>query len=98
MTSATECFPMVLLESLACGLPVISYNCPHGARNIITNGKDGVLVEHNNIEAFSNELVYLIENSEKRELMGQAALKNIERFNENKVMGKWLKLFKSQVQ
>lgn len=98
MTSATECFPMVLLESLACGLPVISYNCPHGARNIITNGKDGVLVEHNNVEAFSNELVYLIENSEKRELLGQAALKNIERFNENKVMGKWLKLFKSQVQ
>ncbi|UMB55463.1 glycosyltransferase family 4 protein [Lutibacter sp. A64] len=98
MTSATECFPMVLLESLACGLPVVSYDCPYGPRNIITNEEDGILVKHNNIEAFSVALAQLIKNSEKRKLMEQAALKNIARFNEHKVMEKWLKLFKIKAQ
>ena len=94
LTSATECFPMVLLESLACGLPIVSYNCPHGPKNIITNGEDGVLVQHNNVTAFANELAKLINNKELRGEMGEKALKNIKRFEENKIMQQWLNLFK----
>ncbi|MCF6168481.1 glycosyltransferase family 4 protein [Lutibacter sp.] len=94
MTSKTECFPMVLLESLACGLPIISYNCPFGPKNIITDKKDGVLVNHNNIDAFASELTQLIKNTELRKKMEINTKKNVERFDENIVMQLWIQLFK----
>jgi len=95
LTSSTECFPMVLLESLACGLPIISYNCPFGPKNIITNGEDGILVAHNNIELFAAELSKLIENKELRKKMEINALTNVKRFDEKKIMQQWVQLFKS---
>ena len=96
LTSATECFPMVLLEALNCGLPVVSYDCPHGPRNIITNNKDGVLVAHNNITAFAKELSKLIDDAPLRTEMGENGLENITRFNEKNIMAKWLRLFKNK--
>ncbi len=95
MTSKTECFPMVLLESLSCGLPIISYNCPFGPKNIITDKKDGILVNHNNIDTFASELAKLIKNIELRKMMEINAKKNVKRFDENIVMQQWIQLFKS---
>ena len=95
LTSATECFPMVLLESLACGLPIVSYNCPHGPNNIITNNEDGVLVTHNNVEAFSHNLTNLIRDEKGRLNMQKNALQNVKRFEETNIMQQWLNLFKS---
>jgi glycosyltransferase involved in cell wall biosynthesis len=95
MTSATECFPMVLLESLANGLPIISYDCPNGPRNIISKGEDGVLVAHNNIEDFSKKLGELIKDTQLRKNMEMNAVKNVNRFNEKFIMEQWLSLFKT---
>ncbi len=94
LTSATECFPMVLLESLSNGLPIISYDCPHGPANIISDRKDGILVEHNSIDIFATNLSKLITDTESRATMENNALKNINRFREDIVMKKWLDLFK----
>lgn len=94
LTSLTECFPMVLLEALSCGLPIISYDCPHGPKNIIKNNQDGILVEHNNIESFSNELSKIIRNEKLRTQMGITAINNVKRYSEDKVMEKWIQLFK----
>ncbi len=95
LTSATECFPMVLLESLAYGLPIVSYDCPYGPRNIITNGEDGVLVKHNNIEDFANKLAELMKDEKLRSNMENNALNTIKRFEEEKIMLQWLNLFKN---
>lgn len=93
MTSLTECFPMVLLESLSCGLPIVTFDCPNGPRNIITNGEDGILVEHNNITQFANALNKLIENSKLRLQMGTNGHENIKRLLPVYVMDIWMKLF-----
>ena len=95
MTSLTECFPMVLLEALSCGLPIISYNCPNGPKNIITNNQDGIIVKHNNIELFSKILSEFIRNNKLRKQMEINAINNVKRFSEDRVMKKWSQLFKN---
>jgi glycosyltransferase involved in cell wall biosynthesis len=93
MSSQTECFPMVLLEAMSCGIPCVSFDCPTGPRNIITDGKDGLLAEHDSVEELANKINYLIENPGIRKKMGGRARKNIKRFSAVIVMEQWQKLF-----
>lgn len=93
MTSRQECFPMVLLEAMAFGLPVISYNVPNGPKDIIKDNEDGYLVSPFNIEEYVEKLASLIEDSKKREFMGNNAYKNIERYSIENISKEWEKLF-----
>lgn len=93
VSSRYEGFSMVILEAMACGLPVVSFDCPHGPRNIINNGEDGILVEHLNSKALANNICYLIEHPELRKAMGKKAKENIKRFSRDSVMKQWTELF-----
>lgn len=93
MSSLTECFPMVLLEAMSCGLPVVSFNCPNGPRNIIKHSEDGILVNYLNTSALANSLIDLMQHDTKRKQLGMQAKKNVHRFSEDCIMPLWLKLF-----
>lgn len=93
MTSKTECFPMVLLEAMSNGLPVMSYNCPHGPAAIIENNKQGFLTEVNNITSFAEKLSYLISSDSIRTKMSGEAIHKAKQFQANVVMDQWNKLF-----
>ncbi len=95
MTSATECFPMVLLEAQAAGMAVISYDCPNGPRNIIKHNENGILVKNQDVNQFSNELKMLINNVKHQKDIQLKSLNTIHEFNENTIMKKWDALFKS---
>jgi glycosyltransferase involved in cell wall biosynthesis len=98
MSSQTECFPMVLLEAMSCGIPCVSFDCPTGPRNIITDGKDGLLAEQDNVVGLADKIIYLIENPDILKIMGESAKENIKRFSSGIVMEKWQKLFKKLLQ
>jgi glycosyltransferase involved in cell wall biosynthesis len=95
MTSLTECFPMILLEALASGLPIVSYDSPHGPKNIITNNEDGFIVENQNTVALVDKISFLINNIQARIAMGKVAKQNSYRFATSAVMMQWDNLFKN---
>lgn len=93
MTSATECFPMVLLEAQAAQMALISYDCPHGPKNIITNTVTGILTPHNDIGKFANRLEELLKNTTDRKHMAQRAQKEVSVFSAPEIMSLWKTLF-----
>lgn len=97
MSSRNECFPMVLLESLSIGLPIVSFDCPTGPRNIITQNEDGFLVDNGNCEHLSDKIVHLIQNEKRRLEMGINAKKNSYRFEKTVIMKKWQLVFKQLI-
>lgn len=95
LSSVTECFPMVLLESLAVGLPIVSFDCPNGPRNIITDEEDGFLAEYQNIADLAKKILFLLQNQEQRTLFGHNAKQNSLRFSTPVVMNEWINLLHS---
>jgi len=89
MTSATECFPMVLLEAQTAGLPIVSYDCPNGPRNIISHGVDGLLTAHNEIAIFAQTLAQLMKDENLQLQMQVAGPEKATKFSANKVMQQW---------
>lgn len=89
LSSRVDNFPMVLLEALSHGLPVVSFDCPTGPRNIITSNSDGLLVKNGDTDALADGLLALINDAQKRSTMGASALKNVMRFSPAVVMQQW---------
>ena len=97
MSSRYEGFPMVLLEALACGVPCVAFDCPHGPRNVITDGEDGILVDYLNSKELAEKICILMDDKKKRKEMGQNGRKNVLRYSPRIIMPQWVSLFESLI-
>ena len=94
-SSRFEGFGMVLTEAMACGLAVISFDCPWGPGSIISQNEDGVLVEAERTDLLAEAIDSIINNPEKRQTLAQNAIKNVKRYQMDKIALQWKKLFDS---
>ena len=93
MSSRYEGLPMVLIEAMSCGLPIVSFDCECGPRELIKEGINGFLVKPFETEQLADKICELIEDEPLRELMGVNAQKEVKRFSKLSVMHQWISLF-----
>jgi glycosyltransferase involved in cell wall biosynthesis len=96
-TSLAEGFGMVLVEAMQMGLPVVSYDCPCGPSEIITNDNDGFLVPLHHIDDFENIVLNLIQNVSLRKIIGNNAKDSSQRFTTENIIPQWLLLYKQLI-
>lgn len=94
-SSRFEGFGMVIIEAMACGLAVVSFDCPWGPSSIIANGEDGILVENERVDLLAEAMSSLIDNPDKREMLAKSAIQNVQRFCMDQIAERWKNLFES---
>ncbi|MDW7761968.1 MAG: glycosyltransferase [Acidobacteriota bacterium] len=88
--SRSEGFPNAMVEAMAAGLPVISFNFQAGPEEILVNNHNGILVENGNTEKLAEKIDLLIENKEERVRLGKNAKEIRIRLDRNKICREFL--------
>ena len=91
--SRGEAFPMVALEALANGLPIISFDIP-ALREINSNSKAIIIAEQDNIADLAAKIKQYI-TTENRQKRGEASRKLAANYSLEKIGAKWLSLIGS---
>ena len=97
MSSHYEGFPMVMIEAMACGLPVVCFDFKCGPRDIIVEGENGLIVPDGDIEGLAEVMMTLMEDEELRKRMGKNAKRVVETYSEERVMGQWINLYEETI-
>jgi glycosyltransferase involved in cell wall biosynthesis len=93
LPSRFEGFSLVAIEAMACGLPVVSFDCENGPRNIIRDGQNGFLVQPFDVDAFAERLLMLIRDEELRHKMGAEARQSSRQYHIEDIALRWKSLF-----
>lgn len=95
MSSNYEGFPMVMIEAMACGLPVVSFDYKCGPKDIIQPGINGLLVPNGDIQALAYAMMVMMADEAYRKMLSQNARKVVDTYSEQAVMSQWIRLFTS---
>ncbi len=88
LSSTYEGMPNVILEAMACDLPIISTNIP-GAREILNKGKYGLLVNSEDEDDLVNKMIEVAGDPNLRKNLKQKSIRRIADFDYKKIIVKW---------
>ena len=94
LSSKFEGLPNVLLEAQVLKKFIISSNCPTGPREILLNGKGGLLFEIGNFKELADKIIFYKKNKKKLSKLIKLSYKKLYRFDYNSNLNKYFKLIK----
>ena len=92
LTSVSESFGLVLVESMSCGTPPVAFDIRVGPATIIEDNVSGFLVPNRDEDLFAQKLIQLIDDAELRAAMSGRATERAAVFYKDHVLQQWLKL------
>ena len=97
LSSRYEGFPLVMIEAMSVGLPIVSYMCPTGPQDILDNGRTGFLVPMGDENTFAEKVCTLIENDILRKTMGEMASEESKEYSAENIVQRWMALFRNLI-
>ena len=97
LSSKFEGLPNVLLEAATLGKFIISSNCPTGPKEILLNGKGGLLYNTDDSNDLKNKILFFIKNRSKSRKMLLHTKKKLTRFSYKKNLNKYLEVIKELI-
>lgn len=96
-TALTEAFGMTILEAFSYNIPVISYDCKSGPKEIIRDGVNGYLVEVNDTQTLADKILKLISNHQLLEEFSANTSLDLHKFDKEKIMQEWINFYEEIV-
>lgn len=94
LSSLYEGFPMVLVEAMALGIPVVSTDCPSGPAELITQDVNGLLIPLNNEEALSRALLRILSDRALSSALSEGGRKRAEDFGVSRISEEYRHMFR----
>lgn len=89
LSSRFEGFGMVIVEAMSKGLAVVSFDCPRGPSEIISDGRDGLLVPALDVSALGAAIGALAGDPQRRAELGSAAIETARRYDREAIGARW---------
>jgi glycosyltransferase involved in cell wall biosynthesis len=93
LTSRAEGFPLIVQEAMAAGVPVASYDCASGPREIIEHEVNGLLVSPESIAGMSAALLRLATDIDLRRALGEGGYRTSRQYDAYAIAERWVGIF-----
>jgi len=97
LSSLQEGFGNVIIEAMACGVPVVSTDCPVGPGEIIENGKSGMLTPVGDYKALAKAILEILDNSSLAKKLSEEGFKRAKDFSVKKSVEEYEKVFQELI-
>lgn len=95
LSSRYEGLPLALIEAMWCGLPCVSFDCPHGPAELLGDDR-GWLVPAMDVEKMTQQIIYAMTHIEEAKARAQRAQEYAyEKYSEANIMPQWVQLIEN---
>ncbi len=95
LASRWEGWPSAVVEAMTCGLPVITTDCPGGAKEMIEHGKSGVIVPTDDTKALKDAILDVLKNPAYRERLSEHAYRKSLNYDCNIIAPRYIDFAKA---